>query len=149
MYTTIENIFLRAQSYSHLAGAVLLLYDTLLTLPDEIEFMWKKRFRLGFFLYIMARYGFLISLIITVPYTLLSLGEKSQKAQTQLYLVYQGFSLLAVIGIHSSLAGRAWAVSHGNKWVARGVGGLLALYIGISFLRMGLGSTVSVLNSTL
>ncbi|KIJ41784.1 hypothetical protein M422DRAFT_31611 [Sphaerobolus stellatus SS14] len=149
MSTTIERIFLRAQSYSHLAGAVLLLYDTLLTLPDEIEFMWKKWFRLGFFLYIMARWGFLISLVRTVPYTLLSLREKSQEAQTQLYLVYQGFSLLAVIGIHSSLAERACAVSHGNKGVARGVGGLHSLYIGVSFLRMGLGSTVSVLNSTL
>jgi len=151
MLSVSEIAYVRAQSYSHLAGAVLLLYDILLTLPDEIEFMWKKEFRLGFFLYIMTRYGFLVSLVFTVPYTLFVIEEKSTQLQNQLFLLFQSFSLLAVISIHSLLAGRAWAASHGNKWVVRGVIGLLVLYIVVSFLCMCIGSTsdVQVINSTL
>lgn len=34
----------------------LLTYDTLLTLPDEVEYVWCKKFKLGTILYLFARY---------------------------------------------------------------------------------------------
>ncbi|KAF8513814.1 hypothetical protein BU17DRAFT_68610 [Hysterangium stoloniferum] len=46
--------------------AVLLSYDTILTLPAEIQFVWKSRIRLPSVLYIMARYSVLIECICSV-----------------------------------------------------------------------------------
>lgn len=34
----------------------LLAYDTLLTLSDEIEYIWQKTYKLGKVLYLLARY---------------------------------------------------------------------------------------------
>ncbi|KAF8575530.1 hypothetical protein K439DRAFT_1268667, partial [Ramaria rubella] len=41
----------------------LLTYDTLLTFPSEVKFIWHKKFRLGTILYLLARYGALVELL--------------------------------------------------------------------------------------
>jgi len=41
----------------------LLLYDTILTLPEEIEFIWRKRFRLAALLYFLTRYPAILLLL--------------------------------------------------------------------------------------
>ena len=43
---------------------VLILFDTLLSLPSEIRYIWCKKPRLGSILYILARYSTLTVLII-------------------------------------------------------------------------------------
>ncbi|KAF8513827.1 hypothetical protein BU17DRAFT_68623 [Hysterangium stoloniferum] len=48
--------------------AVLFSYDTILTLPAEIQFVWKSRIRLPSVLYIIARYFSLIELICYVVF---------------------------------------------------------------------------------
>ncbi|KAF8516011.1 hypothetical protein BU17DRAFT_67665 [Hysterangium stoloniferum] len=48
--------------------AVLFSYDTILTLPAEIQFVWKSRIRLPSVLYIIARYFFLIQRICYVVF---------------------------------------------------------------------------------
>ncbi|KAF8513817.1 hypothetical protein BU17DRAFT_68613 [Hysterangium stoloniferum] len=54
--------------------AVLISYDTILTLPAEIQFVWKSRIRLPSVLYIIARYFALIEFICSV---VLDLGDGS------------------------------------------------------------------------
>ncbi|KAH7881573.1 uncharacterized protein C8R40DRAFT_52862 [Lentinula edodes] len=49
--------------YANLAGCTLLLYDYLLTLDDEIEFIWRKSWSIGKVLFIISRY---YSLIVTI-----------------------------------------------------------------------------------
>ena len=43
---------------------VLLMFDTLLTLPSEIKYIWCKKCKLGTILYVLARYPVLASFII-------------------------------------------------------------------------------------
>jgi len=41
-------------------------YDTILTLPQEIDLLWGRKFRLAALLYIMARYSALITPFIAL-----------------------------------------------------------------------------------
>ena len=45
---------------------VLIFFDTLLSLPSEIKYIWCKKPRLGSILYILARYSTLTMLIIGI-----------------------------------------------------------------------------------
>ena len=45
---------------------VLIFFDTLLSLPSEIEYIWCKKPRLGSILYILARYSTLTVFIIEI-----------------------------------------------------------------------------------
>jgi Family of unknown function (DUF6533) len=47
-----------------LTQAALLTYDTLLTLPSEITYIWHRRVRLGTVLYLLARYPMLLTFIL-------------------------------------------------------------------------------------
>ncbi|KAF8532149.1 hypothetical protein JB92DRAFT_1589207 [Gautieria morchelliformis] len=55
-----------AVSYVDVATLALLAYDTLLTLPSEITYIWHRRVRLGTVLYLLARYPALLDFIFTV-----------------------------------------------------------------------------------
>ncbi|KAF8585197.1 hypothetical protein K439DRAFT_1266884, partial [Ramaria rubella] len=53
--------------YAHLCTLTptqaILAYDTLLTFPSEVRFIWHKKFRLGTILYLLARYPVLLQLL--------------------------------------------------------------------------------------
>ncbi|KAF8461831.1 hypothetical protein JB92DRAFT_2186606 [Gautieria morchelliformis] len=55
-----------ATNYVDIATLALLAYDTLLTLPSEITYIWHRRARLGTVLYLLARYPALLALIVAV-----------------------------------------------------------------------------------
>ncbi|KAF8480622.1 hypothetical protein JB92DRAFT_1758532 [Gautieria morchelliformis] len=50
----------------NIATLALLAYDTLLTLPSEITYIWRRRVRLGTVLYLLARYPAFLSFIMLV-----------------------------------------------------------------------------------
>jgi hypothetical protein len=58
--------YLSATRYSSLAAVVLLVYDYILCLPDEIAYIWKGRWNSGKFLYILNRYIPTLNLLIQV-----------------------------------------------------------------------------------
>jgi len=45
---------------------VLIIYDPILTLPQEVELLWSRKFRLAALLYIMARYMAFFTPIFTL-----------------------------------------------------------------------------------
>ncbi|KAF8478325.1 hypothetical protein JB92DRAFT_1840931 [Gautieria morchelliformis] len=55
-----------AFNYVDIATLALLAYDTLLTLPSEITYIWRRRVRLGSVLYLIARYPALLAFIFSV-----------------------------------------------------------------------------------
>ena len=63
----------------HLANAllleiVLLAYDTLLTLPEEVLYIWNMKFKFGSALYFLARYSELLYLLILLLSYLLNIS---------------------------------------------------------------------------
>ena len=62
LLVTLHNLFNPMISMS--LSIVLLIFDTLLTLPSEIKYIWSKKHKLGSVLYVLARYPLLALLII-------------------------------------------------------------------------------------
>ncbi|KAJ3973388.1 hypothetical protein EV361DRAFT_900365 [Lentinula raphanica] len=56
--------------YANLAGSALLVYDYLLNLDDEIEFIWKKSWSIGKVLFILSRYYSLLATAVVNNYVL-------------------------------------------------------------------------------
>ncbi|KAF8579778.1 hypothetical protein K439DRAFT_1620311 [Ramaria rubella] len=99
-------------------------YDTLLTFPSEVRFIWQKTFRLGTILYLLARYA-LLQLLLYVYLDFATFPSDLQFC----VIFYRGFgnfasnwsSSLHVKAIPSSHLGllfaRAYAISSHNKLV--------------------------------
>ncbi|KIJ30757.1 hypothetical protein M422DRAFT_267698 [Sphaerobolus stellatus SS14] len=51
-----EYFSLTIFNYAYLAALTLIVYDTILTLEEEVTVIWKKKFGLGSILYLLARY---------------------------------------------------------------------------------------------
>ncbi|KAJ7858779.1 hypothetical protein B0H13DRAFT_1640336 [Mycena leptocephala] len=91
--------------YSSLA---LLYYDYALTLPKEVRYVWKQRFRLSTALYICCRYA----LVANILY-LLAVAEKCD-------LWYKLISALSVLGrtaVTAVFCIRTNAVWGNNRWI--------------------------------
>ncbi|KAJ3990794.1 hypothetical protein F5050DRAFT_1813453 [Lentinula boryana] len=64
--STINSVFVQdgyVTQYTN-SGSTLLFYDYLLTLDDEIEFIWKKSWSIGKVLFIISRYYSLIAAVV-------------------------------------------------------------------------------------
>ncbi|KAF9038700.1 hypothetical protein BJ165DRAFT_1499820 [Panaeolus papilionaceus] len=78
------------------AAYVMLVYDHLLTLQDEVEHIWKKKLTLGTILFLLNRYGALFSVIIVIiAYNDQSWGEKS----CHNFVIYEAAVVIALVGI--------------------------------------------------
>ncbi|KAJ3996485.1 hypothetical protein F5050DRAFT_1758880 [Lentinula boryana] len=119
--------------YANLAGAALLSYDYLLTLDDEIEFIWKKSWSIGKALFIMSRYYPLISTVVVNNYVLFG----SQTRSGIQYGEWQGWSgLVTCMLVETILQMRLYALYFLNKKI------LLLMVIGFV---VSSGSTALVL----
>ena len=54
--------------YSPYAASALVVYDTSLTLSDEIQYIWSRKPRMGTILYILARYFGALGLFVGVAF---------------------------------------------------------------------------------
>ncbi|KAF8579755.1 hypothetical protein K439DRAFT_1620295 [Ramaria rubella] len=97
-----------AQNYVFVAALTLLAYDTLLTFPYEVKFIWHKKFRLGTILYLLACY----------PTRLRSLLDGYLGfANFPSLQTYNALDVLPAIGVQGLLFARAYAISGHHKLV--------------------------------
>ncbi|KIJ42471.1 hypothetical protein M422DRAFT_48152 [Sphaerobolus stellatus SS14] len=106
-------------SYAVVAALALLTYDTLLTLPDEINYIWcSHRWGIPSILYFMARSGCFIELVsLIIPVNSFTL--------VVIYLFYDGThaklqqgmrsGAMTSIGVHGLLLARVYAIAQGNR----------------------------------
>ncbi|KAJ3843625.1 hypothetical protein F5878DRAFT_250641 [Lentinula raphanica] len=129
--------------YANLAGSALLVYDYLLNLDDEIEFIWKKSWSIGKVLFILSRYYSLLATAVVNNYVLFG-GIQYSKFQAwsglitcmlveailqmrlyALYLLDRRILLLMSAGFMISSAGTAsvlvlmWKGPHIHVWIPR------------------------------
>ncbi|KIJ46289.1 hypothetical protein M422DRAFT_778536 [Sphaerobolus stellatus SS14] len=126
-----------ANGYAELASAALLFYDIILTTGDEINFIWRKKVGLGSVLYLSARYGTQLQLIMD---TVESIGNVSDTVFYVSGLISTFCFLLYVIGASGISCGRAYAVSSGNRLVMVVCVVLYASFIGINLPQFGIST---------
>ncbi|KIJ37651.1 hypothetical protein M422DRAFT_259742 [Sphaerobolus stellatus SS14] len=144
---TQEYFYSSVNSYADMAALV---YDTLLTLEDEVTLIWRKKFGLGSILYLLARYCIIAQTSIgycsdIINYegigSLKSFHNENDKSNN----IHNQAELGSAISIHSLLIGRAYAVSGGKLYVAAGLGLILASSIGIAISSLLL-ETINAFN---
>ncbi|KLO09660.1 hypothetical protein SCHPADRAFT_1000121 [Schizopora paradoxa] len=81
--------------YTFLSAIVLLLYDAVINLSDEISLIWRQRWSFGKVLYIVTRYGCFIDAAVALLYGFsASLSIESCRA------VYQIANWMMTFGVH-------------------------------------------------
>ncbi|KAJ3982718.1 hypothetical protein F5890DRAFT_323171 [Lentinula detonsa] len=134
-FSTINSVFFQdVTQYTNLAGSTLLFYDYLLTLDDEIEFIWKKSWSIGKILFIISRY---YSLIATVVISNMALFQSLTESVSIQYSHWQAWSgLISCMIVEVILQMRLYALYFLDKKI-------LTLMV-VSFI-ISSGSTASVL----
>ncbi|KLO06102.1 hypothetical protein SCHPADRAFT_700536 [Schizopora paradoxa] len=124
--------------YFYLSNAILLYYDTLLCLSDDIQFIWKARWTAGKVLYIMARYFAFIDLTLLVIYT-----QDIRLDPYHCKTVYQASAWFQVVGVLVAeilLIMRTYALFQKNKYV---LAWLVAIEVGLTI------PSIVMINNTL
>ncbi|KAJ3785509.1 hypothetical protein GGU10DRAFT_354742 [Lentinula aff. detonsa] len=136
-FSTINSVFVQdgyVTQYTNLAGSTLLFYDYLLTLDDEIEFIWKKSWSIGKVLFIISRY---YSLIASVLINNMALFQSLTESECIRYYHWQAWSgLITCMIVEVILQMRLYALYFLDKKI-------LTLMV-VSFI-ISSGSTASVL----
>jgi len=114
---------------------VLIIYDTLLTFGDELDLIWRKKLNLGSFSYLLSRYSWISSVTVDVIFERFTLLMVSHKLVADLGILASITNVLAVIGVHTLLLGRAYAVSGGKYTVGVGLALILVLYAIITLVN--------------
>ncbi|KAF8574557.1 hypothetical protein K439DRAFT_1624236 [Ramaria rubella] len=108
-------------TYAHLwtltTTQALIAYDTFLTFPSEVRFIWHKKFRLGTILYLLARYPTLgVSTFDLSANFSIQTHTHNRTCNSVLYFT-QALDFLPLIGAQSLLFARAYVISSHNKLV--------------------------------
>ncbi|KAF7340460.1 hypothetical protein MVEN_01966200 [Mycena venus] len=96
-----------------LIGPTILCYDHLLTLRDEVQFVWRKPKRLSFFIFVVLRY---VSLLSNIGMLVLRLGPVPLESEVRLNnLIFTGcpvhFVTIGILGL------RVYAMYNSSKIV--------------------------------
>ncbi|KAF8488294.1 hypothetical protein JB92DRAFT_1435125 [Gautieria morchelliformis] len=137
--------YIRAVTYVDVAALALVAYDTLLTLPSEITYIWHRKVRLGSVLYLLARYPiFLMGIIGVYTDTANVIMSHSSSVCNSLMRLQDCLVIVALPGIEGLLWARIYAMSHHNRGMRWMLGALCLL------LHMGsLGALVVCMHTSL
>ncbi|KLO12398.1 hypothetical protein SCHPADRAFT_941236 [Schizopora paradoxa] len=67
--SSISHLLQEAVNYSTVAGTVLLAYDVIINLSDEVDLIWSRRWSSGKIIYILARYFGIVEVAVTLFYS--------------------------------------------------------------------------------
>ncbi|KIJ35153.1 hypothetical protein M422DRAFT_262719 [Sphaerobolus stellatus SS14] len=145
---------LQGYAYTDAAAAALIVYDSILTLGNEIPVVWRQQFTFATFVYILIKYstvaylcfnfaGDILSYYLTlsvqvraflfspIPFFTSKTAISFQVLNTIAW-VSTALAFVTEISISFALIGRAYAVSGGKLIMAGGLGVLLAVYIALN-----------------
>ncbi|KLO13202.1 hypothetical protein SCHPADRAFT_928690 [Schizopora paradoxa] len=112
------------QKYTIIACYSLFIYDYLLTLNDEIKYIWRRQFSLGSFIFFVNRYYAMITLALTV-FENFSLAVDSSRCKHLIGLQVFGDGIPLTIMTNFLIGLRVYALYKRNRFI----GGFLLTYI--------------------
>ncbi|KAI0080221.1 hypothetical protein K474DRAFT_1769667 [Panus rudis PR-1116 ss-1] len=112
-------------TYLDLVAAAVLMYDYILTLPREIQYVWPSKMSLGKVLFLMTRYPVFAETTLVLYHQFAVMGPGTCDA------VYKtiGFQLgTGTLIAETILAMRTWVIWHRNKYVGLALASGLVLF---------------------
>ncbi|KAG2150537.1 hypothetical protein DEU56DRAFT_780586 [Suillus clintonianus] len=104
MYTTTEARQMLLCTYVVLAGNSILIYDHMVTLLEEIDFIWRRPKALSATLFLLNRYVALFGFISSSVMDLLLVSDEGCSKYTlcrQLYIFFQGIIICIIMAIRT------------------------------------------------
>jgi len=100
-------------NYFSFIAPVIMFYDTILTFSTEVEVIWKRKFKVAAFLYVLVRYSLVIYMVLDIVNTM----DENDPDQlcTNLFHAEDFFWLLSLIGMEGLQMARVYAISHRNN----------------------------------
>ncbi|TDL18654.1 hypothetical protein BD410DRAFT_900726 [Rickenella mellea] len=111
------------------AGAALVFYDYILTLPTEIAEIWNSKFSGAKVLFFLARYPFVISTVL--EFALFFHPNPTDQVCQGLYYSWLALRVFILIGTGSIFALRTYAIFQKKLWILMVLGLLVLANIGV------------------
>ncbi|KIJ49120.1 hypothetical protein M422DRAFT_246929 [Sphaerobolus stellatus SS14] len=109
-------------SYADMAAMGLIIYDTLLTLEDEVALIWRKKISLGSILYLQARYCIIIGIIIEFIIDILLLVKSRNNHYPAIKYPHTALSVIALISDGAVMAITAYFAWEESKQFRKAFG---------------------------
>ncbi|KAF8802152.1 hypothetical protein BYT27DRAFT_7197232 [Phlegmacium glaucopus] len=133
-------VHLHAALYFQMAGFVMLIYDHMLTFPDEVERIWKQKITGASILFLINRYLSPLQFIILID---AFEGPVWTKKACDRFVVFEGAQTITMVGIcELIMILRVYALYGRSKLVAIPLLFLLAAQIVLSGLGINTGFAV-------
>ncbi|PPR07697.1 hypothetical protein CVT24_003195 [Panaeolus cyanescens] len=87
---------LAAGKYFQGGAYAMLVYDHVLTLDEEVESIWKQKFSAATILFLLNRYGTLLSFIVVID---AFIDSRWTKADCDRFVIYEGAQTIALVAI--------------------------------------------------
>jgi len=100
--------------YWTIAGSAIALYDTILTFPQEVQFIWMGKFRGMTLLYVAARLSMLLSQILFPIYNFTQLWENGCSMFWKFFVFSYFIMVFSFSGI---LLARVYAIMHSRRFL--------------------------------
>ncbi|TBU43452.1 hypothetical protein BD309DRAFT_960631 [Dichomitus squalens] len=115
-------------SYSEVACVALLTWDVVITLSDEVELIWKRRWTAAKVMYLIARYlPWLVQLALLAINVNGTTGLSFTSGQCAAWQIVQGTLLQAIVtSVDVILIIRVYALYHRNRILLIGLGSLFS-----------------------
>jgi len=112
-----------AYNYITMSAFVLLVYDSVLTFPREIKYIWTGKIGLVPILYLLARYAYIVYFL---GYTIVTAANIPDKRCLSLIHFLDTMWVASLLGVQFLLITRTWAIC-GRSRIVLAVLGLLSL----------------------
>lgn len=106
------------------ASIAFVYYDYMLTFPDEVQYMWKQRFRISTLLYIFCRYAMLANVLF-----LLGIAQMLGTSCDSVYQLVGALSVLGRTAIVVTFTARTYAVYGRSRWILASLGTIALMVI--------------------
>lgn len=115
--------------YVSVAGLAILLYDHLLTLDDEVQFIWKEKWNIPKYMFLFLRYivplMVILTVLQTVGFAVPNLGHTSSCKGIMTASILAGFLAMAFSHVFAMV--RLWFLCDYESWLVRGTLGCFVL----------------------
>ncbi|KAI9064914.1 hypothetical protein FKP32DRAFT_1675297 [Trametes sanguinea] len=121
------------------AGYVILVYECLATLPDEVQYIWPTRWSTVKIIYILNRYGNLLQIALANAQLIGVWWDQSPSFCFRVTLVLSFFQFASFASIHVLVLLRAWATWGRRKKMLSLLVALFVAYASVSIMMLTYG----------
>ncbi|KAF9498304.1 hypothetical protein BDN71DRAFT_1504107 [Pleurotus eryngii] len=121
---------------SQVCSAAFLVYDYFLTLPDEVQYVWRTHWCLRKVLYLASKYLILVVFLVGLHWVT---SRNVSEAECQIFNTILHYSYLLAVIAAENMTLQVWALWHQRPWATIMLGCLCVVGIVLGFKDISTG----------